>query len=190
MRIFILGAEVVLKQGTQPATVRNSLRKTKNAKNQRKPTWWVGALPEHQSIEPTNDTSSEEDTDIVPQKTEQVTYVQEQEPPSPRKPKGKAQGKTDPTIMPGISQPEHQISSWADIADEEGPDLTDEEGPLQPKENQSHQSKEWQTVSKRKRKNFQVKKDVMTCSRTGSLKQYGFPSSQVISVLVHLALSL
>jgi hypothetical protein len=42
--------------------------KNRNPKNQRKPTWWVGALPEHQSIEPANDTSSEEDTEIVPQK--------------------------------------------------------------------------------------------------------------------------
>ena len=72
--------------------------------------------------------------------------------------------------MPGISQPEHQISSWAYLADKEGPNLTNEEGPLQPKENQSHQSKEWKTVSKRKKKNFQVKKDVMTHSQTGSLK--------------------
>jgi hypothetical protein len=49
--------------------------KKRNSKNQRKPTWWVGALPEHQSIEPANDTSSEEDTEIVPQKMEQVTSV-------------------------------------------------------------------------------------------------------------------
>jgi hypothetical protein len=60
--------------------------------------------------------------------------------------------------MPGISQPEHQISSWADLVDEEGPDLTDEEGPLQPKENQSHQSKEWKIVSKRKKKKLSIQK--------------------------------
>jgi hypothetical protein len=57
-----------------------------------------------------------------------------------------------------------------ELANEEGPDLNDEEGCLQLKENQSHQSKEWKTVSKRKKKNFQVRKDVMTCSRTKSLK--------------------
>jgi hypothetical protein len=136
--------------------------KNRNPKSQRKPTWWAGALPEHQSIEPANDTPDEEDTEVVPQKTEQATSVQEQVPPSPKNPKGKAQAETDPTIMPGISQPEHQTSSWADLADEEGP--------LCPTESQSQdQSKEWQTVSKRK-KNFQVRKDVMTRSRTGSLK--------------------
>jgi hypothetical protein len=73
--------------------------------------------------------------------------------------------------MPGISQPELHVSSWADLEDEETPDSTDEEGPSRPKESHPLQSKEWQTVPKRKKqKNFQVRKDVMTRSRTGSLK--------------------
>jgi hypothetical protein len=80
--------------------------KNRNPKNQRKATWWVGALPEHQSIAPANDSSSEEDTEIVPQKSEQVSSIQEPQPPSPKEPKGNAQAGSDPIIMPGISQPE------------------------------------------------------------------------------------
>ena len=130
--------------------------KNRIPKSQRKPTWWTGALPEHQSIEPTNDTSHEEETEVVPQKTEQAPSVQEQ------KSDGKALAETDSSKSPSNSQPYHQSSSWADLADEEDP--------LCPTESQSQdQSKEWQTVSKRK-KNFQVRKDVMTRSRTGSLK--------------------
>jgi hypothetical protein len=72
--------------------------------------------------------------------------------------------------MPGIYQPEHQTSSWADLADEEGPDLVDEEGPLRPTKSQSQdQSNEWQIMSTRKN-NFQVRKDVMTRSRNRLLK--------------------
>jgi hypothetical protein len=60
------------------------------------------------------------------------------------------------------TQQEHLTTSWAD--------LFEKEDPLCPTKIQSmDQSNEWQMVSKKK-KNFQPRSDVMTQSRSGSLK--------------------
>jgi hypothetical protein len=65
--------------------------------------------------------------------------------------KGKVKSKSIPKSP---TQPEPQISCWADLADEEDP--------LGPKESHSKdQSIEWRMVSKKK-KNFQDRNSVMT----------------------------
>jgi hypothetical protein len=117
-------------------------RKKRSSKSQR-PTWWTGAPTEPHSESKAHGAAEEAEAEA------------KIKPPA----KGKAQAEAIPKSP---TQPEPQISRWADLADEEDP--------LGPTESQSmDQSTEWRTVSKKK-KNFQARNDVMTRSRSGSLK--------------------
>jgi hypothetical protein len=116
--------------------------KKRSPKSQR-PTWWTGAPTEPHAESKAHGT------------TEEAEAEAEIKDPA----KGKAQAEASPKSP---NQPDPRNSSWADLADEEDP--------LGPTESHSQdQSKEWRTVSKKK-KNFQARNDVMTRSRSGSLK--------------------
>ena len=110
-------------------------------KRSSKPTWWTGVPTEPRSESKTLEVAEEAEAE------------DEIKPPT----KGEAE---DSPKLP--TQQDPLASSWADLADKEDA--------LGPTEIQSmDQSNEWQTVSKRK-KNFQPRSDVMTRSRSGSLK--------------------
>jgi hypothetical protein len=116
--------------------------KKRPSKNQR-PTWWTGA-PSEPRIESKAQEAAEE-----------AEVEAETKPPA----KGEAPAEATPKSP---TRPEPQTSRWADLADEEDP--------LDPLESQSmDQSIEWKTVSKKKKK-IQARNDVITRSRSGSLK--------------------
>ena len=118
-----------------------SSRKKRSSKSQR-PTWWTGAPVESRSESKAQEAA------------EEVEAEAEIKPPA----KGKAQAEA----IPKSPTQEPQASRWADIADKEDP--------LGPMESQAmDQSTEWKTVSKKK-KNFQARSDIITRSRSGSLK--------------------
>jgi hypothetical protein len=117
-------------------------RKKRSSKSQR-PTWWTGT-----PIEPHSESKAHGTTEEAEVEAEI---------------KDPAKGKDQAEVIPkSPTQPEPWISSWADLADKEEP--------LGPTESHSQdQNIEWRTMSKKK-KNFQARNDVMTRSRSGSLK--------------------
>jgi hypothetical protein len=119
-----------------------SSRKRRPSRRQR-PTWWTGAQPEKQA-----------EAKIPPSKAEgeSVSVLKELV-------KGE-----DPAeaALPKVSSPTKKVSSWADIAEAE-------EVQAQPEIHNQGQSNEWQVVTKRKKHVYQ-RENVMTRSRSGSLK--------------------
>jgi hypothetical protein len=110
-------------------------------KRSSKPTWWTGV-----PMVPRPESKT-------PEEAEEAEVEDEIKPPS----KGEAE---DSPKSP--TQQDPLASSWADLADKEEA--------LGPSESHSiDHNNEWQTVSKRK-KNFHPRSDVMTRSRSGSLK--------------------
>jgi hypothetical protein len=115
----------------------------KRAPKSQRPTWWTGAQSEPHAESKAHGKAKEAEAEA------------EIKDPD----KGEAQAEASPKSS---IQPDPRNSSWADLADEEDP--------LGPTENHSQdQSMEWRTVSKKK-KNFQARNDVITRSRSGSLK--------------------
>jgi hypothetical protein len=118
-----------------------STGKKRSSRSQR-PTWWTEAPAESRSESKAQEAAAEAEAEA------------ETKPPA----KGKAQAEA----IPKSPTQEPQASRWADIADKEDP--------LGPMESQAmDQSTDWQTVS-RKKKNFQARNDIITRSRSGSLK--------------------
>lgn len=119
--------------------------KHKEIKTQRKPTWWIGAIPKHQRIGKDLDAdeipANEKRSEPTQQTKEALPEQETKEPPKPL-----------------------DSTSWADQADEENSQasyldiLKDQEQPG-----------EWTKVSKKKKKPLQARLPV-TRNQTGSLK--------------------